>query len=247
MKTALTIAGSDPSGGAGLQADLRVFRDFGLRGLSVVTALTAQNRRAVKAVLPVDPEFVARQATALLEEFTVDAVKIGMLACSDTVRAVKGFLMETDLARAIVVLDTVLVSTSGFPLLETEAIEELKSLIPLATAVTPNIEEAETLSGVDIKSPEDMERAAGVIAEMGAEYVVIKGGHLKGRPTDLLHDGKGFFRFESGRLRGSIERFHGTGCRFSSALTAGLAKGWSVKRAVKEAKGYVERTIRSGW
>ncbi len=246
MKTVLTIAGSDPSGGAGIQADLRVFSDFGVRGLSVITALTAQNTGKVRSVVPVAPGFVAEQVYALLEEFSVDAVKIGMLAKGETVRTVAGLLRNTALKDSMVVLDTIILSSGGYPLLDNKGVEELKGLFPLATVVTPNIFEAQRLTSIDIRGHSDMERAALSIAEMGAQGVVIKGGHIKGPPVDLLYWKKRFHRFESKRIRARAATLHGTGCRFSSALAAGLAKGRGLKRAVEDAKTYVEETIRRG-
>lgn len=241
MKTILTIAGFDPSGGAGLQSDLKTFGDFGCRGLSVATALTAQNSTRVTSTLAVPPAFLKKQLLALLEEFTVDAVKIGMAGSAANIRAVELFIRKNGLRN--IVLDTVLVSTSGYPLLDKKGVPALKRLLPLVRIVTPNIPEAEALTGLSIDNVAGMEEASRLIHSMGAPFVLIKGGHLLGPPVDILYDGKNFKRFAGRRIRGRKERFHGTGCILSSAIAAGLAKGQSVKRSVEEARKYLNRVL----
>ena len=241
MKTILAIAGFDPSGGAGLLRDLKTFGDFGCRGVSVATALTAQNSSRVSSTLVVPPEFLEKQAVELLEEFTVDAVKIGMTGSAANVKAIESLIRRKGLRN--VVLDTVLVSTSGYPLLDKKGVPALKRLLPRVTLVTPNIPEASALTGIDISGIRGMEEAARALHSMGARSVLIKGGHLNGPPTDILYDGKGFQRFTGRRIRGGKERFHGTGCILSSAIAAGLAKGHNLKKSVKEAKEYLNRTL----
>jgi len=241
MKTILSIAGSDPSGGAGLQRDLKTFDDFGCRGLSVTTALTAQNSTRVYSTLAVPPEFVKDQALALLEEFSVDAVKIGMTASAANIRAIAQLIRKKALAN--IVLDTVLASTGGYEFLDEKGLDALKKLLPLTTLVTPNIPEAEVLTGIGITNTDAMHDAALRLKTMGAPSVLVKGGHLKGPPVDLLYDGKNFQRFTGRRIRGATGRFHGTGCILSSAIAAGIAKGHSLKKSIKEAKEYLNHTL----
>ncbi|MBI5493064.1 MAG: bifunctional hydroxymethylpyrimidine kinase/phosphomethylpyrimidine kinase [Deltaproteobacteria bacterium] len=242
MKTALTIAGADPSGGAGIQTDLKAFSSFGVLGLSVITSLTAQNNGAVRAKLVIPPSFLRKQVDALVEEFRIDAVKVGMLGSSANATAVARVIERYGLKN--VVLDTVLSSTGGFPLIDGKGVEAIRKLARRSTVITPNIPEAEALSGVEIKTVEEMEKAAKEIFALGPEYVLIKGGHLKGSPVDVLYDGRRFDRFPGARVRGRAGRFHGTGCILSAGIAAGLANGRPVRKAVAEAKGYLEKVIR---
>ena len=241
MKKVLTIGGSDPSGFAGIQADLLTFSLFGTRGLSAITAITAQTEKGVKAIWPVSPVLVKKQVETLLEKFRIDAVKIGMLGTVENVDAVKKLIKKWKLKN--VVLDPVLKSTGGYPLLDKKGIGSLKKLLRSVTLVTPNLSEAGILSGVRVKTIEDMERAAKKIHSLGCRHVLIKGGHLKGAPIDVLYDGKMVFYYRGRRLKGKRERFHGTGCLLSSAIAAGLARGESMKTAVKDAKGYVREAL----
>lgn len=241
MRTVLTIAGSDPCGGAGVQSDIKTFEAFGLRGLSAVTALTAQNRKGVKASLNVPARFLTMQIETLLDEFSVDAVKIGMLGSFANLRAVAGIIRERRLPN--VVLDPVLRSTGGFPLIDKRGAGRITELFACATVATPNIAEAEAVSGMEIVSVEDMEEAARRIYSLGAPFVLVKGGHLKGRPVDVLYDGKGIHRFKGTRLRGPKERFHGTGCMLSAAIACALAVGLPPIKAAGEAKAYVESAL----
>ncbi|MBI5903571.1 MAG: bifunctional hydroxymethylpyrimidine kinase/phosphomethylpyrimidine kinase [Deltaproteobacteria bacterium] len=241
MRTVLTIAGSDPCGGAGVQSDIKTFEAFGLRGLSAVTALTAQNRMGVQASLNVPARFLTRQIEVLLEEFSVDAVKIGMLGSYANLRAVAAVIRERRLPN--VVLDPVLRSTGGFPLIDKRGALRITELFHCATVATPNIAEAEAISGMDVDSLEEMEDAARRISSLGTPFVLVKGGHLKGRPVDVLYDGKRVHRFKGTRLRGPKERFHGTGCMLSAAIACALARGLPPIKAVGEAKAYVERTL----
>jgi hydroxymethylpyrimidine kinase/phosphomethylpyrimidine kinase len=243
MKTALTIAGSDPTGGAGVQADLRTFSDFGIRGLSAITALTAQNgstRKGVKGVMAVPPRFLIKQVEAFLGAFTIDAVKIGMLAKADSVDAVGRIIKKRGLKN--VVLDPVFRSSSGYPLLQKDGLGAIKRLLPLVTVVTPNIDEAAALSGIKVIDTKGMEEAAVIISSFGPRYVLIKGGHLKGSPVDVLFDGRRFYQYKGRRIK--RKDLHGTGCILSSAIAAGLARGRTVKRATEDAKAYLMKVLR---
>ncbi|MEK7773607.1 MAG: bifunctional hydroxymethylpyrimidine kinase/phosphomethylpyrimidine kinase [Deltaproteobacteria bacterium] len=241
MRTVLTIGGADPSGGAGIQSDIKTFEAFGLRGLSAITSLTAQNRREVHAALNVPAPFLIRQIEALLEEFEIDAVKIGMLGSYANLKAVTGVIKEKRLGA--VVLDPVLRSTGGFPLIDKRGVKGMADMLPYVTVATPNIPEAEAISGMDIDGIEDMDGAARHIASLGAPFVLVKGGHLRGAPVDVLYDGKRLYHFKGTRLRGPKERFHGTGCMLSAAIASSLAMGLPPVKAAQEAKAYVERTL----
>jgi hydroxymethylpyrimidine/phosphomethylpyrimidine kinase len=241
MKTVLTIAGSDPSGGAGVQADIMTFSDFRVRGFSAITALTAQNGSSFKGVMPVPRSFFIKQVETLLSSFSLDAVKIGMLARAEIVVAVTGLIKKWKFRN--IVLDPVLSSSSGYTLLGKRGIKALKKLLPHVTVLTPNLEEASTLSGISVKDVKGMEEAAVIIAASGPQYVLVKGGHLKGNPVDILYDGMRFHHYKGRRIRG--KDLHGTGCVFSSAIAAGLARGRTVERAVGDAKNYLSRVIRA--
>ena len=249
MKRVLTIAGFDPSGWAGVSADLKTFGDLGVDGAAAITALTAQNRSTVTAVQPVDPKFVRQEILTLLAEAEFDAVKIGMLASSETVSMLIRLIKKEGLNN--IVLDPVLSSSSGRRLIDKKGERELVKLLPLVRVVTPNIKEAEMLSGEKIKDITGMERAAEKIRSLGCGAVVVTGGHLPGTPTDVLVDGNNGSRgakimhFKGTRLRGRKERFHGTGCIFSSALAAGLARGYSTKKATKTAQEYLIQSIKA--
>ena len=242
-KTVLTIAGFDPSGGAGIQADLSVFNDFKLRGLSVATALTIQTGREVKELRHVSTGFLKDQIAALTGEYKIDAVKIGMMARSSTVRFMERLLRTGGFKN--VVLDPVFFSSSNFPLLDAEGIEEVRKLIQYAKVVTPNLEEASIICKRPVRTVKDMKEAATRIHSFGAPYVIIKGGHLKKSAVDILYDGVNFEYYEGKKLKVTGERFHGTGCLFSSAIAASLAMGKPVDKAVLEAKKYVMKVIGS--
>ncbi len=242
MKTALTIAGADPSGGAGIQSDIITFRDFGLNAASVITALTAQNGVRVRAVLPVPARFIARQITTLLEEFDIASVKIGMVGSGENAAAIARVIKRNKLKN--IVLDTVLRSSGGQRLIDRNGVEGIKTLIPLSAVVTPNLMEASALTGLPVRDLEAMEEAARRIHSMGAGSVLVKGGHLKGDPVDILYDGKRFTRFTGRRLEGGAKKLHGTGCILSAAIAAGLARGRGVRRSAADAKAYVEETLR---
>jgi hydroxymethylpyrimidine/phosphomethylpyrimidine kinase len=241
---ALTVAGSDSGGGAGLQADLKTFCAFGVFGMTAVTAVTAQNSRSVLGVAGMDPEFVRRQIRAVIGDIGTDGVKTGMLFNSGIVRAVAAELRG--LKDCPVVVDPVMIAKDSSPLLDASAVGVIKSeLLPCAFLVTPNTEEAEALSGVPVRGETDMEEAARVIRRMGPEAVLVKGGHLAGDPVDLLFDGRTVKRF-SGKRIGS-RPVHGTGCTLSAAILCGLVHGKPLEVAVRSAKAYLEEAIRSGF
>jgi hydroxymethylpyrimidine/phosphomethylpyrimidine kinase len=241
---ALTIAGSDSGGGAGIQADLKTFSAYRVFGMSVVTAVTAQNSVGVQGVFDLPPEVVARQIDSVLGDFGADAVKIGMLSTAAIARTVGERLRAHRQRR--VVLDPVMIAKSGDPLLRPEARGALVAeVLPLAEVVTPNLHEAAALAGIPVASEAEMEEAARRILSLGARAVLVKGGHLKDSATDLLWDGQTLTRFAADRLE-SVST-HGTGCTLSSAIAAGLAGGRDLPEAVGDAKRYVTRAIREGF
>ena len=241
---ALTIAGSDSGGGAGIQADLKTFSAYRVFGMSVITAVTAQNSVGVQGVENLAPAFVARQLRSVLEDFGVDAAKCGMLSVAPIIEAVAGVLAEHPIDKLVV--DPVMVAKSGDQLLQPEARAALADrILPLALLVTPNLPEAEVLAGMRVAEPEDMEEAARRIHLMGPRYVLVKGGHLKGDATDLLWNGRDFTRFSTPRI--DSQNTHGTGCTFSAAIAAGLARGQALGDAIRSAKAYVTRAIREGF
>jgi hydroxymethylpyrimidine/phosphomethylpyrimidine kinase len=240
---ALTIAGSDSGGGAGIQADLKTFSAFRVFGMSVVTAITAQNSVGVHGVHDVPVAFVAAQIDAVLSDFGTDAIKIGMLSSPAIVTTVADRLGGTT---APIVLDPVMIAKSGDPLLRPEAREALaQRMVPRAHVVTPNLPEAAVLAGMAVETEKDMEEAARRIHRLGARHVLVKGGHLKDSATDILFDGARFTRFTAERIPSTST--HGTGCTFSSAIAAGLAHGRDLDQAIREAKAYVTATIREGF
>jgi hydroxymethylpyrimidine/phosphomethylpyrimidine kinase len=242
----LTIAGSDSGGGAGIQADLKTFSANGCYGMSVITALTAQNTTEVSGIFPVPPEFAARQIDAVMTDIGTDAVKIGMLHSPDLI-AVVAQRLEYYRVKNIVV-DPVMVSKSGASLLRDDAVEALKTkLLPLAAVVTPNLPEAAVLLGRPVERAEEMIEACRDIASLGPRAVLLKGGHLAGEKSpDLLYaeDGKLRLTLEGERI--STCNTHGTGCTLSSAIAAGLARGLGVEAAVRAAKDYISAAIRAG-
>jgi hydroxymethylpyrimidine/phosphomethylpyrimidine kinase len=239
---ALTIAGSDSSGGAGIQADLKTFAALGVYGASAITALTAQNTRGVDAVHVVPPDFVLAQMKAVARDLKVGAIKIGMLATSAVIAAVAEGL--GDFAGVPVVLDPVMVAASGDVLLDDDAVSTLRSrLLPLATLITPNLPEAAKLLDAAAASNErEMAEQAQKLKALGIEAVLIKGGHTEGaKAVDLLIDGAGEMRLEAPRV--ATNNTHGTGCTLSSAIAAELAKGAALREAVAKAKAYVTGAI----
>jgi hydroxymethylpyrimidine/phosphomethylpyrimidine kinase len=240
----MTIAGSDSGGGAGVQADLKTFAALGVYGTSALTAITAQNTVGVAAVHEIPTDVIAAQIDAVISDIGADAVKTGMLSSSAIVEVVAQELKRHQVQALVV--DPVMVAKSGDPLLKQEAVEALRTkLVPLATVVTPNIPEAEVLTGLKIASYDDMHLAAKKIIEMGAQGVVVKGGHLEGPATDFFFDGSDFHQFTAPRI--DTVNTHGTGCTFASAIAAGLAQGLSVFDAVSRAKEYVTEAIRQSF
>lgn len=243
MKKILTIAGSDSSGGAGIQADLKTFAALGTYGMSVIVALTAQNTQGVSMVMNILPEMVEAQLKAVYDDIPPDAVKTGMLSTPGIVHTVAEFLKKH--GNSPLVVDPVMVATTGAVLLEKEAIESYKKeLFPLATVITPNIPEAEVLSGIEIKTVEDMEEAASRLMKYGMKSVVVKGGHRVNDALDVLYDGKEFYHFQGKRIE--TKNTHGTGCTLSSALAVMLSKGMETSDAVVAAKEYLTGALDEG-
>ncbi len=245
MKTALTIAGSDSGGGAGIQADLKTFAAHGVYGTSAITAVTAQNTMGVSAVQALPADIVTAQIEAVASDIGVDAVKTGMLANAAIVEAVVAAIDTLELPN--VVVDPVMVAKGGDRLLEDEAVAAVKSeLLRRALVVTPNAPEAEVLAGVPVKTLDDARKAAKRILAMGPRAVIVKGGHLGGtEAVDLLYDGRTFLE-----LRGpwiDTRNTHGTGCTFAAALAANLALGRPLAEAADRAKQYVTRAVRAGF
>ncbi len=246
----LTIAGSDSGGGAGIQADIKTIEALGGFAMSVVTALTAQNTLGVLGICEVSPEFVARQFDAVASDIGVDAAKTGMLGSVAIMNVVAGKIRQYGIEKLVV--DPVLESKGGTPLLGRGGPETVKALVhelvPLALVVTPNIPEAELLTGMKIMTLEDMESAAAALVRLGAGSAVVKGGHFAGdasRAVDILYDGKTFTRFSAERLE--ARDTHGTGCTFSAAIAVGLALGKSVPEAVASAKRHISAAIKNAW
>ena len=241
---ALTIAGSDSGGGAGIQADLKTFSAFRTFGMSVLTAVTAQNSVGVTGVHNLPPEFVALQIDAVLSDFGADAVKIGMLSTAAITEAVAERLRANK--PGPIVLDPVMIAKSGDLLLQPDARQALiERMLPLAEVVTPNLPEASALADLPVSSEAEMEEAARRIHRRGPRYVLVKGGHLKDSATDILYDGRAFTRFRGVRLDST--NTHGTGCTLSAAFAAGLAPGRPLAQAITEAKAYVTAAIREGF
>lgn len=240
MRKVLTIAGSDSCGGAGIQADLKTFSAHGVYGMSVITAVTAQNTMGVFGVQDISVELIEKQIEAVFDDITVDAVKIGMVSKSDTIGAISQSLEKYGVKNLVV--DPVMVSKSGYHLLQPEAKEALiKLLLPMAIVTTPNIPEAEVITGLAIRDIEDMKRAAIEIHKMGPRYVLVKGGHLEGEAIDILFDGETFTAYHCKRI--NTKNTHGTGCTLSSAIAANLGKGMDIKEAIKRAKDYITIAI----
>lgn len=243
---ALTIAGSDSGGGAGIQADLKTFSALGCFGMSVITALTAQNTRVVTGISPVPPEFIGLQIDAVMEDIGTDAVKIGMLHSPEVIEIVTKKLVQWNCSN--IVLDPVMISKSGDHLLREDAVHALKTmLIPEAFIITPNLPEASVLLGRDVETLEDMETAAKDLAALGCANVLLKGGHLmEGDSLDLLFQADKDNMTKLPGTRIETPNSHGTGCTLSSAICAGLAKGISLETAVKNAKTYITGALTAG-
>jgi hydroxymethylpyrimidine/phosphomethylpyrimidine kinase len=241
MKTALTIAGSDPTGGAGLQADLKVFRSFGVYGLSAVSAVTAQNTAGVDSVFPVERNAFEKQLRILISDIRPDAVKIGMLYSTWSAEFLAELFSEHGFRN--IVIDPVAVSSSGMSLADQGTLDLVRlKLFPLSRVITPNIYEAALLTGIMVEEQKGMEEAARSLKSMGPEIIVITGGHLEGKAADLFFDGV-FHVIEAEKIEGD---YHGTGCAFSSAITALLALNYTPLESVRKAKEYVRDAMKKG-
>jgi len=240
---ALTIAGSDSGGGAGIQADLKTFAAHGVYGVSAITAVTAQNTRAVSAVEALSPGIVAAQIAAVVDDFQVAALKTGMLANAAIIGAVSRVLRVSRVGPLVV--DPVMVAKSGDRLLDADALDALtRDLLPLAAVVTPNLPEAEVLAGIPVRTLDDQREAARRIVALGARAVVVKGGHAQSSEiVDVLFDGQAFTEFRGERVPGTST--HGTGCTFSAAIAAQLALGRGIQEAIPLAQAYVAKAIRT--
>lgn len=241
MKNALTIAGSDCSGGAGIQADIKTFAAHGVYGMSVITSVVAENTSRVIDAMTVTPEMIGKQIDAVFEDILVDAVKIGMLSTPESMNAIADrFKIYSP---KIVVIDPVMYAKNGCPLMNPESVETLKKVIlPMAHILTPNIPEAEIITNMKISTVEDMRTAAEKIYDMGCDSVLIKGGHYIGNALDILFYQGQFYTFETERIQ--TKNTHGTGCTLSSAITANMALGFTVCESVKKAKHYVTTAIK---
>lgn len=241
MKNLLTIAGSDSCGGAGIQADLKTFSAHGVYGMSAITAITAQNTQGVFAVQDINPEIIEAQIDAIFQDIEVHGVKIGMVSQIETIKAIGKKIKQYNPPN--VVVDPVMISKSGYDLLKPEAKATLiKELIPLAKLITPNLPEAEAITGRKIETLEDMKVAAREIYKMGVKNVLIKGGHLPDRAVDVLYDGEEFTFYEMDRI--DTKNTHGTGCTLSSSIAANLGKGQDIKTALKNSKEYITLAIK---
>jgi hydroxymethylpyrimidine/phosphomethylpyrimidine kinase len=249
MNVVITIAGSDSGGGAGIQADLKTFEAHGVFGTTAITSITVQNTMGVRAVFDLPPAIVRGELDAVFDDFPVAAVKIGMLSSPAIIELVNAFLEERA-AGVPVVVDPVMVATSGDRLLREEAVETIRQrLAPLATLMTPNVAEAAILAGMEVADHDDMRRAAAVIHRLGAAAVLVKGGDLPsgvddgdaGMATDILYDGRHYRSFAAPML--VTTSTHGTGCTLSSAIAANLARGMSLDDAVERGKWYVHGAI----
>jgi hydroxymethylpyrimidine/phosphomethylpyrimidine kinase len=244
VRKALTIAGSDSGAGAGIQADLKTFAALGVYGTSAITAITAQNTLGVTRVLALHPDLVAAQIDAIIDDIGAHALKTGMLANAAIIDIVARKIRQHRLKNLVV--DPVMVATSGDLLIKKNAVAALRAqLLPLATVVTPNIPEAEELTGKPLRARVDIEEAARHIVTMGARAVVIKGGHRRGPAVDLFFDGKKMYALSAPRIR--TGNTHGTGCTFSAAIAAELAKGENLEAAVRIAKKYITAAIGAGF
>ncbi len=243
---ALTIAGSDSGGGAGIQADLKTFTAFQVFGMSALTSITAQSTDSVSGIYDLPPEFVKLQIDAVLGDIGADAAKTGMLSNEGIISAVAEKIIEYRIEKLVV--DPVMRTKSGDMLLKRGAERALtRELLPLAFIVTPNLPEAEVLSGIEVSSTADIRESAKRIKSLGPRYVLLKGGHLEktSESIDLLYDGEDFYNFSSPRIETS--NTHGTGCTYSAAICAGLANGLSAMEAIREAKNYVTGAIRKSF
>ena len=237
---ALSIAGSDSGGGAGIQADLKTFSAFGVFGMTAITAVTAQNTLGVAGIVEIPPEVVGQQIDAVATDIGVDAAKTGMLSSAPIIEIVADRIRHHRIER--LVIDPVMIAKSGAPLLRPMAVDALlRDLLPLALVLTPNLHEARALTGREIRTVREMEDAARALSARGPRYVVLKGGHLEGGALDVVFDGARFEHLEAPRI--PTPHTHGTGCVFSAAITAGLARGDGVRAAIRAAKTFITRAI----
>lgn len=243
MNIVMTIAGSDSGGGAGIQADLKTFQELDVFGTSAITAVTAQNTLGVEGIFPVSAKFVQQQIEVVMRDLPVKAAKTGMLFSAEIIQAVSESLRDKDIQ---LVVDPVMIAKGGASLLQSDAVNALTtSLLPIATVLTPNIPEAEVISGMSIKTTSDIEYAAKKILEMGVACVVMKGGHLEGEDaidTVFFQEGSSF-SMQTNRMK--TKQTHGTGCTFSSAITAFLGQGYELREAIIEAKKFVQLAIQN--
>ncbi|MGE5584937.1 MAG: bifunctional hydroxymethylpyrimidine kinase/phosphomethylpyrimidine kinase [Bacillota bacterium] len=243
VPVALTIAGSDSGGGAGIEADLKTFTSLGVFGTVALTAVTAQNTLGVPGVSLIEPGFVVAQLDAILADFQVSAAKTGMLASSDIIEAVSDCIKRHSVPNLVV--DPVMISKTRVPLMERHAVDALmRHLLPLATVITPNIPEAEAILGTTIKTRDEARHAAQKLKDMGPEWVVVKGGHLREQPddsVDIAFNGEEFIELSAKRY--ATVNTHGTGCTYSSAITAYLALGKTVPEALRAAKDYISWAV----
>lgn len=240
MKKVLSIAGSDCSGGAGIQADIKTFSAHGVFGMTVIASVVAENTFRVIEFQDIRPDIIEKQIEAVFEDIPPDAVKIGMLSCKEGMIAVAKKLSHWKPEN--VVIDPVMYAKNGCPLMNPESIDTLiAEIVPLADVLTPNIPEAEKIAGISINNDDDMEKAAIIIHGMGCGSVLIKGGHREGDAIDILFDGDSFHNFSSPRI--NTKNTHGTGCTYSSAIASNLALGMPLEEAVKHAKNYVTTAI----
>ncbi len=244
MKNVLTIAGSDSCGGAGIQADLKTFGALGTHGMSVITAVTAQNTRGVLSVRELDVDIIKDQIDCLFDDIKIDAVKVGMVSSIGIINVIGRCLQKNSAVN--IVVDPVMVSKSGYHLLREEAEEELvRVLFPLAELVTPNLYEAEIITGDKIETLAQAKTAAVKIYELAGTKVIVKGGHLTGDAVDVVFDGHDFSYLPGRRIE--TKNTHGTGCTFSSAIAAMLARGFPIPEATRQAKEYINGAIGCSW
>ncbi len=241
MRVALTIAGSDPSGGAGIQADLKTFTAFGVYGASVLTALTVQDTRGVRAVVEIAPALVMEQLDAVVDDLAPAASKTGMLPSAEVIEVLVARLRTRPLPRLVV--DPVMQSTSGVTLMASSALGALRELLPLAALVTPNLREAEILTGCRVSDAAGMAEAARRLVGLGARAALVTGGHLPGDAIDVLYHGKRIVELRAPRV--DIAETHGTGCALSAAIASGLALGRDLEAAVRTAKHWLTRALES--
>ena len=245
MYNALTIAGSDSCGGAGIQADLKAFSANGVYGMSVITAITAQNTQGVFGIQDISESIIKQQIDVIFDDIEVDVIKIGMVSKIESIKAISESLRKLKNLPPII-LDPVMISKSGFNLLSRDAKDTLvKELFPLALMITPNLPEAEEILGFKIENLDDMRKASKDLMKLGPKYVLIKGGHLEKDATDILYDGNNFYEFEGKRI--NTIHTHGTGCTLSSTIAANIAKGINPKDAVEKAKKYITVAIEHGF